>query len=378
MDYSHLEEENKKLKAELAQIDSKKKAKWDKRAGLAKRASVLFLGKNLKNSITNLFTEIEEKRNISKEALSDLFAAIFMRITRIGFFLIITTLLPTLFILFQVYLLRTQNNLIKGQNNRLDQQTYLQEADRRSSMMLVLDQTMQQIISEGYRNDGKLSGASKTRLIALSKVLKPYKYLNEKDSLTINMVSPERGYMLLSLLESPIRLQTGLDVRTETKLVEAINFKYAELTDAQINDVNLRNFDLQYATLDNSNLINSDIRNCNFTNASLIQTDFSKTEINTNTNFENANLTKAKFIGTSFNRVSFKNAILRNTNFKDAEFAKVDFTNSTIIGAKFDNATISPSEFELFEESLDSKNADYLNGNYRLKVNKGKGIIVKR
>ena len=377
MDYSHLEEENKRLKAELEKINSRKKEKWNKRAGLAKRSSVLFLGKNLKNSITNLFTEIEEKRSISKETLSDLFAAIFMRVTRIGFFLIITTLLPTLFILFQVYLLKTQNNLIEGQNNRLDQQTYLQEAERRSSMMLVLDQTMQQIIAEGYRNDGKLSQASKTRLIALSKILKPYRYL-DNDTLTNRVVSLERGYMLLSLLESNIRLKTNIDVNSKKSLIEAINFEYAELTNAEINDLNLRDIQLKNVNLNNSNLIKSYIQNCNFFNASLIQTDFSGTDINKGTNFNSANLTNATFSGASFNKVSFKNALLKNTNFKNADLIKVDFTKATIIGAKFDNATISPPDFELLENGLDSKNADYLNDNYRLKVNKGKGIIVAK
>jgi len=83
-DYNKLEEENKRLKAQLDKIDHKKKEKWSKRYRISKSVSGKFLGTKLKNAINNFFAELQEEKTVSRDTVSDLIAALFIRITRVG------------------------------------------------------------------------------------------------------------------------------------------------------------------------------------------------------------------------------------------------------------------------------------------------------
>ncbi|WP_010521751.1 pentapeptide repeat-containing protein [Aquimarina agarivorans] len=376
MDYNDLEKENKRLKAELNNRDTRKKEKWAKRVRITKKISANFLGSNLKNAITDFFTELEEKRSVSKNTVSELLSALFMRITRIGVFLILTSVLPTLFLLIQVYYLRNQNQLITGQNERLGQQTNLQEADRRSSMLFVLDQMIKDVTTDGYRNNGKISKANSTRIIAMSKILKPYKYL-DKDTLITKPVSPERGYLLMSLLESNIDLGKMIDQNTKQTLASLLNFEYAELTKASITGIDLKNLNLSHTRMEESNFIKSFIHKTKFNEANLKNTNFSRTDI-IESNFMNANLKNATFKGATLKIVNFENSDLTNTNFTEADLIEVNFKNSTIKGAKFDNALVAPNWMDLQEENLNSDNFNYLENHYKIKVHNKKGILIAK
>ncbi len=376
MDYSNLEEENKRLKAELDKHDSKKKEKWAKRARFTKKISASFLGTNLKNAITDFFTELEEKRSVSKNTVSDLLTALFMRITRIGVFLILTSLLPTLFLLIQVYYLRNQNELITGQNERLGQQTNLQEADRRSSMLFVLDQMIKDVTTDGFRNNGKISKANSTRIIAMSKILKPYRYL-DKDTLISKPVSPERGYLLMSMLESNIDLGKMIDQNTKQTLASLLNFEYAELTNASITGIDLKNLNLNHAKMDASNFMKSYIHKSQFNNAYLKKSNFSRTDI-VESSFFNANLNQANFKGASLKIINFENANLSNVDFSGADLIQVNFKNAIILEAKFDNAHVAPDWMDIQEKNLDSDNFDYLEDHYKIKIHNKKGVLIRK
>lgn len=376
MSHSNLEEENKRLKAELDAINTNKKEKKSRRMRWTKRISSSFLGKNLKSAITNFFTELEEKRSVSKNTVSDLLSAIFMRVTRIGVYLILTSLLPVLLLLFQVYYLRNQNELIGIQNKRLDQQTYLQEADRRSYLTGVLDDMIKEVTTEGYRNNGKISKVSSTRLIALSKILKPYKYL-ENDKLIDEPLSPERGYLLLSLLESNLDLGVILDNNTRESLLSQLNFSYAELNNASVTALDLNSIHLNFANLDGSNFTKSTLIKSTFINASLKNVNFYKSDI-VKCNFNNSNLSGASFTDSTLNTVSFDNATLTNVNFSNSDLVKISLKNAQIIGAKFDKAIVSVNWIEKQKELLSSENFDYLEDNYRIKTENKRTIIVAK
>ena len=373
MDQNNLEEENKRLKAELNSIYNQKKEKNSRRLRWTKRLSSSFLGKNLKSAITNFFTELEEKRSVSKNTVSDLLSAIFMRVTRIGVYLIITSLLPTLFLLFQIYYLRNQNELITIQNTRAREQTYLQEADRRSMMTGVLDDMIKEVTSEGYRNGGKIANANSIRLIALSKILKPYKYL-ENDNLT-KLLSPERGYLLLSLLESNLDLGTVVDNSTRESLLSQINFNYAELKNATMTSLDLNRINLDHANLDGSNFTKSTFIKGSFQHASLKDVNFHKSDI-LKCNFYNANLDGASFADSSLNNISFEKAILTNADFSNCDLTKINLLGAEIIGAKFDKAIVSSNWIEEQKDILSSDNYEYLIDNYKIKTQDKRALII--
>jgi len=374
---SDLEKENIQLKAELEKIKGKSKSKWNNRLKFTKKVSHTILGKDLKTSLLSFFTELENKHSVSKNTVSDLLSAVFMRLTRIGFFLIITSLLPTLFLLLQVYYLRNQNNLITIQNKRLDQQTYLQEADRRSSMTSVLDTMIKEVTNEGYRNNGKISKVNSTRLIALSKILKPYKYL-ENDKLIEKSLSPERGYLLISLLESNLNLGTIINNNTRASLLSLLNFDYAEITNANMVKLDINNIHLNHSNLDGGNFTKSTFIKSTFGKASLQNTNFYKSDL-VSCDFSNANLKGTSFTDSSLNKINFDNANLSDVNFSNCDFSDISFTNSSIIGANFDNAIVSTETWlEDQEKVLKKDDFRYLSKNFKVKTDNKRYVIVRK
>lgn len=379
--YSNLEEENKRLKATIKQFENQKKEKWSKRYRMTKSLSGKFLGTKLKNAIHAFFTELQEDKTVSKDTASDLLAALFMRVTRIGVFVIVTSLLPTLLIILQVYYLKNQNRLITGQNSRMKQQTFLQEAERRSFMIGILDQIINEVTSEAYKNNGYIGKQSATRLIAISKNLKPYRYL-ENDELIDKSVSPERGYLLLSMLENNIKLSIITDSNTKQTLGEALNFEYAELRNANITDLNLDNINLDHSDLQGSNFQISliqgkgtDGRKSSFRHANLKNAVFDKCTLK-HCDFSYANLEHTSFAKSEIDHTLFNEANLKNVDFSYCDLTKVNFTNATILQANFNNATVSNDFIKMMKDQLNSENYDYLDNNYQLKINKNNATLI--
>jgi len=379
--YSELEKENKRLKEALDSIENKKKEKWSNRYKLTKNLSGKFLGVKLKNAINAFFTELQEDKTVSKDTASDLLAALFMRITRVGAFIIITSLLPTLLILLQVYYLKNQNRLITGQNARMKQQTFLQEAERRSFMIGILDQIIKEVTNEAYKNNGYISKRSATRLIAISKNLKPYRYL-ENDVLISKSVSPERGYLLLSMLENNIKLGIIIDDNTKETLGEALNFEYTELNNATITDLNLDNINLDHSDLQGSNFQISLIRGrgtqsqqSSFRHANLKNAVFDKCTLK-RCDFSFANMAGTSFAKSEIDHTLFINTNLENVDFSNCDLTKVNFKDATILNANFKNASVSKDFMQVMEDQLDSDNFEYLEDHYQLKINKNKALLT--
>ena len=139
----------------------------------------------------------------------------------------LVALIPIILLWQQNGLIRTQNDKIERQNVRLDQQTSLLEAERRSAVILesgnVLDAVSRELAEPGNTKDS-LSNPLVGRIIALSRAMKPYKYLDPSgDSMTVRALSPERGHLLVSLYNSK------LDTSTYLKINRGADFSYSEL-----------------------------------------------------------------------------------------------------------------------------------------------------
>ena len=136
-----------------------------------------------------------------------------------------------------------QNTLLDSQNYRLGLQNNLIEADRRGALVVLMSNIMDQLDREireqkledqakydsiGYKLSDPLIG----RIAALSQGFLPYRYL-EGDTLTEREVSPERGQLLLSLVNS------NLDSVTNDKIYQAAKFEYSYLQGADLFGANL-------------------------------------------------------------------------------------------------------------------------------------------
>ena len=326
--------ENEKLKNILGEQDERKKRRRNLGWNFLKRSSGYVLGSELKRSIERFLEEMAEQQRVSRETLSDLLTSIIIRLTRVGFLLVITAILPSILLIFQTYYLAKQNTLITGQsemfrqqNNRLDQQTYLQEADRRGQTLLLMDNMLQEINTEISRDpQNKLNDATAGRLIALSKILKPYRYL-ENDSLTKNIVSPERGYLLISLLETGINLRSTARSRANGILLERIDFTYSELRNVTLKKADLIEIDLSHADMRNSSFNGTDFEKAIFYNASISQADLSYTSL------KNADLRNATLENSILDYANLQKADLSSSNLKNVSLLKTVLKEATLTNA---------------------------------------------
>lgn len=169
--------------------------------------------------------------------------------------------------LLSTVLLWNQNLLIQNQNNRIDQQTMLQEAERRSSLVFLMSNIMDAIDSELRSDINKpnvrdLSDQLIGRIVALSNAMKPYRYL-EGDSLADIILSPERGQLLTALVLS------DLEYETYDKIFKRANFEYSDMK-----NVNLRSPYFAYINLHGSNFVNTELVGAYFGNADISQSNF--------------------------------------------------------------------------------------------------------
>ena len=333
---SQLEAENQKLKEQLDRQENKKKNRRKLGWNFLKRSSGMILGAQLKKSIEKFLDEIAEQQRVSKETLSDLLSSIIIRLTRVGFLLILTAVLPSILLIFQTHYLGKQNTLITGQsemfkqqNKRLDQQTYLQEAERRGQTLLIMDNMLKEISTDVSRSSANaIDDATAGRLISLSKMLKPYKYL-ENDSLIARVTSPERGYLLVSLLETGINLNTTARSRSNGRLIERLDFTYAELRNLLLKGADLIQIDLSNADLRNSSFNGIDFEKANLQNTWLHETNLTYASLK-EANLEHAVLQYAILDYANLQNANLSSADLRNVSLVKTKLLDADFTNARV------------------------------------------------
>lgn len=337
-DYNELVEENKNLKSQLEAIKKyrdKRKVfyKW-----IFRKAAGVFIGKGLKEAIKETLTEFNTKGKITSDTFSNLGAHIIWRITRIGVFGVIIALIPTLFLIIQTFYLGQQNkkidyqnNLIISQNNRLEQQTYLQEADRRSSLVFLSSNVMDKIdieLKAEKNTTRELSDQLIGRIAALSRSLKPYKYL-ERDSLTVT-TSPERGQLLINLINS------NLSPNTYKKIFNSSDFSYSEVYNAVFKEISFANI----------NLANAKFENVKFICCEFGKTDFSESILN-NVRLENCSANMLDFSASVITEIKFDSFFGKFLKMDVSYIHSLELTQSAVIF------------LSLYESKIDSFDSDF-------------------
>jgi len=249
-----------------------------------------------------------------------------------------------------------QNEIILNQTRRLDQQTYLLEADRRGSLVFLFSNVLDAIdreITNDFKDNNKrdLSDQLIARIIALSNSLKPYQFLDH-DELIDKPISPERGQLLVSLIES------NLDHSTYDQIFQRANFQYSDLTNVKLESRYLKYIDLKYSKFDNSI-----IRYCDFSDSDLRYTLFSNAAIKYS-NMTDSELDNAVFVDTDLymNYIGYRNLTPRE-QMSDAD--RIHFivkeTSSEGFGGNFEgnrNYWFCDST-SYFSQDISSINVDY-------------------
>ncbi len=241
-------------------------------------------------------------------------------------------LLGTLLLYNQNKLLTQQNELLSIQNVRLSQQTYLQEAERRSALILLMGNLLDALDDElkediGQKGVRDLSPQLIGRIIALSSGLKPYRYL-ESDSLIAQEISPERGQLLLSILSSEV------DNGTLKRIFQSADFSFSELENASLageylEGINLRMANLSKANLNAARLAGADLNKADLSGAILAGADLSK-----------ANLSETDLREAFITEVDFRGASLYGTDLRGVDLSDSDLRRSFMREALLDSAVV--------------------------------------
>jgi uncharacterized protein YjbI with pentapeptide repeats len=273
-----------------------------------------------------------------------------------------------------------QNKKIEIQNQRLNQQLYLQEAERRSSLVFLFSNIMDAInneLKEDYAKDNirNLSPQLIGRIISLSHRLEPYQYL-DADTLIGMPLSPERGQLLINLVESQldtlsykkIWLKTDFSYSDlkgilfeDTVYLVGINLERSNLTEATLKGARLNHANLSNALMTNINLERSNISHGNLANALLTEANLANsnlTNINLNSIYANSiNLNNTILKNGTLNRANIRNSLITNSNLNN-----IEMNNATIIGCLFSNSVITNSEItDTKLLGLGARNTSFMN-----------------
>ncbi|MCC6725384.1 MAG: pentapeptide repeat-containing protein, partial [Saprospiraceae bacterium] len=328
-----LELENLRLKAELEAQRTANKTTTVVRKLVSSSTTHLLAGKGLKNSFRQLLDELPGGK-VSKDTLSEIMTQVVWRVTRIGSFAMLAAIVPLFITIVQTWMLSrqndkldTQNSLLGRQNQRLDQQINLEEGNRRSSLIFFMSNIMDKLDIELRSNpDRTLSDALIGRIVSLSQSMRPYRYL-ENDSLTPRQLSPERGQLLFSLVNS------NLDKATYDKIYARANFNYADLREANFSEAYLRGAKLAYSSFSNANFNYADLQGADLSFAWLEQATFRNTAMN-GINLSGANLRESRMEHIKMKEGNLSNADMRHI------YLEGDFAGTNLENVKLQNASL--------------------------------------
>jgi hypothetical protein len=231
-----------------------------------------------------------------------------------------------------VFLAWQANVLVRDQNKRIEQQTFLMEAGRRQHLipfMLVLMKEIDKHVEGSRQRDGRIVLPTRivSRIASLTKDLMPYRTFDSiSGELSDNLTSPERGQLLLFLVSSNIDLPS---------LANIASFAASDLTGADLHDLDLKGLDLAGATLWGANL--------RFT-------DLSGARLN------GTNLWSSKLHGALLRGANLATSSLWVADLTDADMRDVDLTEAFLKGANFRGCDMRNAVLENVSSWQDIKN----------------------
>jgi uncharacterized protein YjbI with pentapeptide repeats len=345
---AEIEAEKQLLLERIERLEREKARRTVASRSIARVFIGVMFGASLRESVSKLVDEFYA-RKVEKETVKEAVYALLHRLTRVGTIGLIIALTPLLLAALQVYYLSRQNEKLDFQNRRIEQQTYLQEAERRSSLVFLFDNVLDKMDEELKVNAVRreLSPQLIGRIVALSKALKPYRYL-ENDAINPRQSSPERGQLLLSLLTS------NLHPNTLDRIFQLGDFSHVELQDIVLDGAYLRKIKLPYATMSRVSMVGADLTDADFSHAELVnvrgfQTDRPNRARFDHANFFQASISKSDFSGCSFKHANFSGSHLRQVDFSRALLNEAKLEETRLDTVQFDRARLINTRFSLRE-----------------------------
>ncbi len=322
--------------------------KWQRKV-----AWVILVGPGLLGASKKLADELPNK--VKKETLAEVATYAFMRLTRIGLIGLTLAIIP-------IALLWIQNNKISEQNEKIDDQNFLIESQRRSSLVLLMNNILTDLSKEiekqregldsvalakqdtiGYALSKPLIG----RISSLSQGLLPYRFLVDGE-LTEKEYSIERGQLLLALVKS------GLDSVSLNYIFFSTIFGAAYLRDASLIGADLRGAELYAAALQRADLGEADLGGADLGEADLSGADLSGAVL-----FE-YDLSNGAFYEADLGGAGLYEADLSGADLSGADLRRAVLSGAYLSGAYLSGAVLRRADLSktqgLFEiEGLDQK-----------------------
>ncbi len=204
----------------------------------------------------------------------------------------------------------------------LQQQVVLEESIKKGRLAVLMNNVLDKVDEELERNsDRKLTEETIARIAALSYSFEPYNY-KEGDSLTTKKYSPERGQLLLALVNMKMDSSSFRKIKLKT------SFSGAALSGA-----NLEGFDLSRIDLKGANLREADLRGINLSEADLMEA-----------NLWGANMRAANLKGASLRRANMAWVNLKDGVIRDAVMTGMDMTSAKLGGLDFRGVDLRVSD----------------------------------
>jgi uncharacterized protein YjbI with pentapeptide repeats len=272
-----------------------------------------------------------------ESATRDFAAALLARFTRVGVVVLVFAALPLVVALLQLNVLNRQNKLIHLQ-------TELAESARRSTLVFeqssILDEIDEELdaLPNGVATGNVfLSPRLEGRIVAFSRSLRPYRYL-DGDQLTRAPLSPERGQLLLALINSQIELSS---------MVSQADFSYADLS-----GINFRapawsatSRGNRAPTPSSYRLLRIDLSGASFRSSTIGSLLFESSRLPKST-FQNSFVYSTVFAEAQLDSANFSHAVIRGSRFISVGLSGADFTSASLLGVTFVETDFSNAIFD--------------------------------
>lgn len=274
------------------------------------------------------------------------FLGIWRQIKSYGFNFLIAVLVALLGAV-GAYFMSKQNNLLAIQNSYIKTQMNIEESSRVVEWLSLLENVLAKVDSaielDPTPGPKKLNDFLIKEISSLSYFFKPYNYLEiEGDTLMDLHLSPERGFLLVSLLDR------NIDKKSYDKIFEHSTFEYADLENVDLDSCYLKGITLNYANLRNVSLKGADMSDaeinyshlqeakligCNLLNSSANYAYFNYADL-TRANLMISEMNGAHFIGTDFSFTRLDAAELMACDFMSAVIYKTNISKTNFLNTK--------------------------------------------
>ena len=249
---------------------------------------------------------------------------------------------------------RNFENELTEKSKEIEVQKNLVESEKQKRLSPLVNQLITTLNNSANNDSSQIDNQSLSLIKGLNKYFTPYQY-RENKTLLEKKVSPERGYLLVSLLHS------NLDSASKQKIIEEVSFEGSSLSNANLSGFDLRNInlngsDLRGADLSGTRLTGANLKGIDFTNANLsnaildsstLTRSNAKWAVFSGASLEGATLDGCVWSYAIMDSAVLRGSIIRNTNLEGAILSCADLDSAILHYDTLTGVNLSKANFKI-------------------------------